>query len=178
MNLTSNNIMLLTNSQSPQENKDKYELKQYLKKVFMMMFPYIVKSQSNNQLCNHMLMHQSSNNQLCNQKCNHMLMLFVLNLNNLFLIHYQFQAEWWPQLELCRLQSELCRPQSELCRPQSELQWSQLNQSVTNNLCKCQLFTDNQLLDLVKECKCHSEPVTWMPCQFTELHNNLIIHRP
>lgn len=71
----------------------------------------------------------------------------LTNLNiKLSLIHYQF-------------------PKEELYKPQLELQWSQL--LITNNLWyHTKMSTDFQLLDKVKECKCHLEQVT---CQFTEL---------
>jgi len=78
-------------------------------------------------------------------------MLSNLHLKLSLINHYQYLPEEW------------YKPQSELFNNQSELHWS--HKLFTNNLI-LKMSKDFQLLDKVKECKCHSEQVT---CQFTEL---------
>lgn len=153
MNLISNNIILLTNSQSPQEKLDNHELKNLFK---------------NNLLKNN---HNNLNNllKLLNKWFNKYTMLqlpsklnLLLNLKWSLIIHYQFPPEEW------------YKPQSELYNNQLELQWCQL----TNNLSK-----ECQLLDKVKECKCQSEQVTlleqvnnqFIELQLAMLHNNKLL---
>jgi len=143
MNLISNNIILLTNSQSPQEKLDNHELKNLFK---------------NNQLKNNLFKNNLNNlPELLNKWFNKYKMLQLLSKLNLLIIHYQFPPEEW-----YKPQSELYNNQSlELYNNQSELQWCQLT---NNNLSK-----ECQLLDKVKECKCQSEQVK---CQLSEQVNN------